>query len=61
MARTARVTIKLTESMRDELEQIAINLGLTISSLGAYVLGKYIYENKAAENTELELELINNN
>lgn len=44
MARDSRISIKITADMKQELEQLAASYGLTISSLGAYIIGQFIHE-----------------
>lgn len=42
MKRDTRVTIKVTAELRSELDNLAQSYGLTMSSLGAFIIGQWI-------------------
>jgi hypothetical protein len=46
MARNARISIKVTTDMKKEMENLANSYGLSISSLGAYIVGQWMSEKK---------------
>jgi len=46
MARDEKVIIRLTDDIKSEFQQIAEEMGMTISALGSYVIGAYIREQK---------------
>lgn len=46
MARNSRISIKVTEDMKREIETIANGYGLSVSSLGAYIVGQWVSENR---------------
>ena len=46
MARNARVSIKVTVDMKNEMEAIANSYGLSVSSLGAYIVGQWVSEKR---------------
>lgn len=43
MARVGRITILVKEDVKDNFHRIADNFGMTESTLGAYVIGKFVY------------------
>jgi hypothetical protein len=45
MSRDTRISIKVTKDVRNEFEQVAISYGLTISSLGAFIIGQWLDNN----------------
>lgn len=49
MARSARVSVKLTASKKKELEAIAERYGVSISMLGAYILGRWMDDRQEEE------------
>jgi hypothetical protein len=46
MARDEKVVIRLRADVKEEFQRMAEELGMTISSLGSYVIGKFVRENK---------------
>ena len=42
MKRDTRVTIKVTAELRNELDDLAKSYGLTMSSLGAFIIGQFM-------------------
>lgn len=46
MARDERIIIRLRSDVKEEFQQIAEELGMTISALGSFVIGKFVRENK---------------
>lgn len=44
MARQARINIMLEDHVRERLEVYAKSQGLTLSALGAFILGQYVYQ-----------------
>ncbi|MFZ2539947.1 MAG: hypothetical protein WAX04_13790 [Oscillospiraceae bacterium] len=50
MARDTRISVKVTKYVRNELEQVALSYGLTISSLGAFIVGQWLENNKVNNN-----------
>ena len=44
MKRDARISIKITADLKQELDLLAKSYGLTISSLGAYIIGQWMEE-----------------
>jgi len=46
MARNARISIKVTVDMKKEMEAIASSYGLSVSSLGAYIVGQWVSEKR---------------
>lgn len=36
--------IKLTDEMREKFDQYAMGMGLPASTLGAFIIGKFVYE-----------------
>ncbi|EQB97643.1 hypothetical protein GA8_00020 [Geobacillus sp. A8] len=46
MARDERINIRLRSDVKEEFQQMADELGMTISALGSYVIGKFVRENK---------------
>ncbi|HNX28696.1 MAG TPA: hypothetical protein PKN87_04710 [Syntrophomonadaceae bacterium] len=42
MKRDTRVTIKVTAELRNELDNLAQSYGLTMSSLGAFIIGQFM-------------------
>ncbi|MBY6270396.1 hypothetical protein [Parageobacillus thermoglucosidasius] len=49
MARDDKVIIRLRSDVKEEFQRIADELGMTISALGSYVIGKFVRENKKSE------------
>jgi hypothetical protein len=47
MARSARVSVKLTVGKKRELEEIAERYGVSISMLGACILGRWMDDRQA--------------
>lgn len=47
MARDSRISIKVTKEVKEEFERIAAAYGLTKSSLGAFILGQWLKDNRA--------------
>ena len=46
MARNARVSIKVTVDMKREMEAIANSYGLSVSSLGAFIVGQWVSDKR---------------
>jgi len=46
MAREAKVVIRLVEEKKDEFQELADQLGMSMSSLGSFVIGQWIYQQK---------------
>lgn len=46
MARDERINIRLRADVKEEFQRMADELGMTISALGSYVIGKFVRENK---------------
>lgn len=42
MARDEKVVIRLTDDVKAEFQTVAESMGMTISSLGSYVIGDYL-------------------
>lgn len=42
MARDEKVVIRLTDDVKSEFQVVAESMGMTISSLGSYVIGDYL-------------------
>jgi hypothetical protein len=56
-ARNTRISIKVENSIKEELNEIAQSYGLTISGLGAYIIGRWIREH--GEKTGAALPAVN--
>lgn len=46
MAREQQVMIRLTDEIKTDLQRYAANYGLSMSSLGAYIIGQWVYQQK---------------
>lgn len=44
MARTARVNIMTDEKVKEKLEYLAGRMGMTVSALGSYIIGNFVYQ-----------------
>ena len=44
MARNAKVIIMTDERVKERLQDYADRLGMTLSGLGAYILGHWVYQ-----------------
>jgi len=55
MARSARVSVKLTVEKKREFEVIAARYGMSSSLLGAYILGRWMDERQEEEEKRLAL------
>jgi len=44
MARNAKVIIMIDERVKERLQDYADRLGMTLSGLGAYILGHWVYQ-----------------
>lgn len=44
MARDAKVIIMTDERVKEKLQEYADHLGMTVSGLGAYILGYWVYQ-----------------
>ena len=44
MARNAKVIIMTDERVKERLQDYADRLGMTLSGLGAYILGNWVYQ-----------------
>jgi len=44
MARNAKVIIMTDERVKERLQDYADRLGMTLSGLGAYILGQWVYQ-----------------
>lgn len=42
MARDEKVVIRLTDDVKNEFQEVAGTMGMTISALGSYVIGDYL-------------------
>lgn len=49
MARDEKIVIRLTEEVKTDFQKMADDLGMTISALGSYVIGRYVKEEKKRE------------
>jgi predicted transcriptional regulator len=56
MARDERVIIRLRTDVKDEFQRMADDMGMTISALGSYVIGKFVTDHK--RNRELQEKMI---
>lgn len=56
MARDERINIRLRADVKEEFQRMADELGMTISALGSYVIGKFVRENK--KNAALQEKMI---
>lgn len=56
MARDERINIRLRSDVKEEFQRMADELGMTISALGSYVIGKFVRENK--KNAALQEKMI---
>lgn len=54
LARDEKVIIRLREDVKKEFQRIAEEYGLTISALGAFVIGKFVSENSSSRKGEKE-------
>lgn len=46
MARDERIIIRLRADVKEEFQDMAEEMGMTISALGSYVIGKFVVDNK---------------
>lgn len=46
MARDVKVMVRLTEPIKDQLQQLAEAKGLTMSAYVAYLVGEHLYQQK---------------
>ncbi len=44
MARNAKVIIMMDERVKERLKEYGDQLGMTLSGLGAYILGNWVYQ-----------------
>lgn len=44
MAREEKIVIRVSEEMKDSFQELATTLGMTMSSLGSFVIGNFIRE-----------------
>lgn len=43
MARNARLSVMLTEELKQKLKMLADGMGMTESALSAYIIGQWVY------------------
>lgn len=43
MARNARLSVMLTEELKQKLKRLADGMGMTESALSAYIIGQWVY------------------
>ena len=59
MARDAKIIIRVPDEIKEDFQTIAESMGMTMSSLGAYCIGKFLNEEKnKKEMHEKMIELI---
>lgn len=56
MARDERIIIRLRTDVKEEFQRLAEDMGMTISALGSYVIGKFVVDHK--RNRELQEKMI---
>ena len=56
MARDERIIIRLRADVKEEFQGMAEEMGMTISALGSYVIGKFVVDHK--RNRELQEKMI---
>ncbi|MCL6588178.1 MAG: hypothetical protein K6T72_17085 [Anoxybacillus sp.] len=56
MARDERIIIRLRADVKEEFQDMAEQMGMTISALGSYVIGKFVVDHK--RNRELQEKMI---
>jgi antitoxin component of RelBE/YafQ-DinJ toxin-antitoxin module len=56
MARDERVIIRLRADVKEEFQRLADDMGMTISALGSYVIGKFVTDHK--RNRELQEKMV---
>ena len=54
MARNAKVIIMTDERVKERLQDYADRLGMTLSGLGAYILGQWVYQQDKMVNPFIE-------
>lgn len=54
MARNAKVIIMMDERVKERLQGYADQLGMTLSGLGAYILGHWVYQQDKMVNPFIE-------
>jgi len=54
MARNAKVIIMTDERVKERLQDYADRLGMTLSGLGAYILGQWVYQQDKMVNPFME-------
>ena len=54
MARNAKVIIMTDERVKERLQDYADRLGMTLSGLGAYILGHWVYQQDKMVNPFIE-------
>lgn len=47
MARDAKIIIRVPESVKDEFQKVAEEMGMTMSALGAYCVGQYLRQERS--------------
>ncbi|WP_297987401.1 hypothetical protein [uncultured Anoxybacillus sp.] len=56
MARDERIIIRLRTDVKEEFQRLAEDMGMTISALGSYVIGKFVVDHK--RNRELQEKMV---
>ena len=56
MARDERIILRLRTDVKEEFQGMAEEMGMTISALGSYVIGKFVVDHK--RNRELQEKMI---
>ena len=55
MARAAKVSIMLTQEMKQELKQLASSMGQTESALGSVIIGQWVSQYRSITNQQMNL------
>jgi len=56
LARDERIIIRLRTDVKEEFQRLAEDMGMTISALGSYVIGKFVVDHK--RNRELQEKMV---
>lgn len=55
MARDDKIIIRVSEDMKKDFQSLAESMGMTMSGLGAFVVGNYMREEKHKRDMQLRL------